>query len=152
MIRRFSSTSKIFSKKSCKEGIQFSWQTSIDLSQFKYMAVIDLYISAWPTDGKKLCHVSSNLTETCQSNPEGHVYTWLKKPSNRVKGIFLSPRRIHIVVVISSMFKLYTLEFYLLDREFTDEVKFFAKNLKYSDDIEVEIIVEFSNEKTSLYA
>ena len=46
---------------------------------------------------------------------------------------------------------MYTLEFYILDREFTDEVKFFIKNLKNSDVLEVEIIVEFSNEKTSLY-
>ena len=94
MIRRFSSTSKVFSKKSNNDGIEFSWQTSIDLSHFKYMAVIDLYTSAWPTDGKKLCHVSSNLTETSQCNPDGHIFTWLKKPTNRIKGICSNPEEL----------------------------------------------------------
>ena len=43
-------------------------------------------------------------------------------------------------------------EFYALDREFTDEVKFFVKNLKFSENLEIEIIVEFSNEKASISA
>ena len=45
---------------------------------------------------------------------------------------------------------IFLLEFHLLDRDFTDEVIFYAKNLKYSDNLEVEIIVEFSNIDTSL--
>ena len=87
MIRRFSSSSKVFTAKPTDDGCEFSWQTSINLSHFKYMAVIDLYTSAWPTDGKKLCHLSSNLAESSNCNPNGYLFTWLKKPSNHVKGI-----------------------------------------------------------------
>ena len=38
----------------------------------------------------------------------------------------------------------------MLERDHTDIVTFHAHNLKYSDAIEVEIIVEFSNEETAL--
>ena len=40
----------------------------------------------------------------------------------------------------------------MLDREFTDEVKFIAKNIKYNDHLEIEIIVQFSHEKTPLHS
>ena len=36
----------------------------------------------------------------------------------------------------------------MLDRDFTDEVKFFAENLKFLDTIEVEIIIEFVPDNT----
>ena len=42
------------------------------------------------------------------------------------------------------------LEYHLLERDYTDEVKFYVYNLKYTDSIEVEIIVEFSNDDNTL--
>lgn len=39
------------------------------------------------------------------------------------------------------------LEFHSLDRDFTDEVKFYAENLRFTNSIEVEIIVEFSTDE-----
>ena len=87
MICRFSSTSKVFTVKQLGHGCEFSWQASLNLSQFKYMAVIDLYTSSWPTDGSKLCNLSSNLTESTLCNPNGFIFTWWKKPQNRAKGL-----------------------------------------------------------------
>lgn len=87
MIRRFSSSSKVFVAKKYQNGFELIWQTSLDLSKFKYMAVLDVYTSSWPIDGKLLCHLSSNLTESSNCNPDGHIYTWLKKPASRVKGV-----------------------------------------------------------------
>lgn len=142
MIRRFSSTSKVFFAKETNYGCELIWQTTIDLSHFKYMALIDFYTTSWPIVGKNLCHISSNLTESSNCNPDGHIFSWLKKAQIRAKGYFHPQSQTYI----------FFLEFYALDREFTDEVKFFVKNLKYSENLDVEIIVEFSNEKTALFA
>ena len=68
-------------------GIQLIWQTSLNLNQFKYIAIIDFQTSSWPLDGKKLSHLSSNLNETSNCNPNGHIFSWLKKPNYHVKGI-----------------------------------------------------------------
>ena len=140
MIQRFSSRSNVFTAKPITNGCEFIWQTSLDLSNFKFMAVHDFYTTSWPNDGKKLSHLSSNLTDASECNHDGHIYTWLKKPVPRLEG----------VSVKSSIENNIFLEFHLLDRDFTDEVIFYAKNLKYSDNLEVEIIVEFSNIDTSL--
>ena len=88
MIQRFSSKSKIFTVKPSNDGCDFSWQASFDLSSFKYMAVLDFFTShSWPSDGKKLCHLSSNLTYSSECNQNGHIYTWMKKPSSHQKGL-----------------------------------------------------------------
>ena len=87
MIQRFSSHSKVFSAKQYENGCEFTWQTSIDLSTYKYMAVHDFYATSWPSDGKKLSHLSSNLTDPSICNPNGHIYTWFKKPIPRLDGL-----------------------------------------------------------------
>ena len=87
MIQRFSSRSKVFSVKQYEDGCEFSWQTSIDLSTYKYMAVHDFYATSWPNDGKKLSHLSSNLTDPSICNPKGHIYTWFKKPIPQLEGL-----------------------------------------------------------------
>ena len=86
MIQRFSSKSKVFTVKPLENGCEFTWNTSLDLSSFKFMAVHDFYATSWPTDGKKLSHLSSNLTDSSLCNPDGHIYTWLKKPVPRLEG------------------------------------------------------------------
>ena len=87
MIQRFSSKSKVFTVKQINDGCEFSWQTSIDLSLFKYMAILDFFIShSWSTDGKRLSHLSSNLTYSSECNQYGYIYTWTKKPSSHQKG------------------------------------------------------------------
>ena len=61
--------------------------------------------------------------------------------------------RLHIKKVIFSPYisnKCIVLEYHMLERDHTDIVTFHAHNLKYSDAIEVEIIVEFLNEETVL--
>ena len=86
MIKRFSSKSKVFSVTSSETGCFLKWQVSLNLKVFKYMSVIDFYTNSWPADGKKICHISSNLTESTNCNPDGHIFSWVKKPSMRVKG------------------------------------------------------------------
>ena len=133
MIKRFSSRSNLFVVKPFGNGCEFSWLTSLDLSQFKYMAILEIYSSSWATDGKHLCHLSSNLTDSSECNPAGHIHTWAKKPIPHYKGC----------ITYSAININFILEFHVLDRDYTDEVKFFAENLKFSSTIEVEIIVEF---------
>ena len=87
MIKRFSSSSKVFSIKPVENGCEFVWQTSLDLRSFKYMAIHDFYASSGPNDGKKLSHLSSNLTDSSLCNPDGHIYTWMKKPVPRLEGL-----------------------------------------------------------------
>ena len=86
MIQRFSSKSKLFSVKSVENGCEFTWRISMDLSPFKYMAIHDFYATSWPNDGKQLSHLSSNLTDDSPCNPNGHIYSWLKKPVPRLEG------------------------------------------------------------------
>ena len=86
MIRRFSSSSKVFIARETDDGCDLIWLTSFDLSNFKYMAIIDFYSNSWSINGKKLCHISSNLTESSNSNPDGHIFTWMKKAQPRSKG------------------------------------------------------------------
>ena len=86
MIRRFSSTSKAFVLKTKDNDLELTWHTSIDLRDFKYMAIVDFQITAWPSDGKKLCHLTSNLTESSYCNPDGHIFSWFKKPLIHNKG------------------------------------------------------------------
>lgn len=144
MIIRFSSTSKVFSVKPVGNGCQFSWQATITLSDYDYMTVLDFHTNSWSNDGKKLSHLTCNLTDSSLCNPNGYIYSWFKKPTFRLKGI--------LFLILKQTLTFNCSEFYSLDREFTDEVKFFADNLKFTDHVEVEIIVEFSNEKTSVYA
>ena len=90
MILRFSSRSKVFTVKPLSDGCEFSWQISLDLTLFKYMAVLELFTShSWPADGKKLCHLSSNLTYSSECNPDGNIYTWTKKTFSNHKGKIL---------------------------------------------------------------
>ena len=86
MIKRFSSRSKVFSVKPFGKGCEFSWRTHFDLSQYKYMALLEIISSSWPSNGQNLCHLSSNLTDSSQCNPDGHIYTWNKKPISHSKG------------------------------------------------------------------
>ena len=87
MIKRFSSRSKVFDVKPFGKGCEFSWRISLDLSQFKYMAVLEIYSSSWANDGRHLCHLATNLTDSTEINPAGHIHTWAKKPIAHYKGI-----------------------------------------------------------------
>ena len=89
MIIRFSSDSKVFSSKPVGNGCQFSWQATITLSEYDYMTVLDFHTNSWPNDGKKLSHLTSNLTESSLCNPNGYIFSWFKKPTINHKGIFL---------------------------------------------------------------
>ena len=89
MIRRFSSKSKNFKAREVHDGIELVWHTSLDLRFFKYMTIIDFQTSTWVINGKKLCHLSSNLTESSDSNPDGYIFSWFKKPQNLIKGLTL---------------------------------------------------------------
>ena len=86
MIKRFSSRSKVFQVKPFGKGCEFSWLTSLDLSQFKYMAILEIYSSSWAKDGKHLCHLASNLTDASECNPAGHIHTWAKKTISHYRG------------------------------------------------------------------
>lgn len=86
MIQRFSSKSNLFTVKEWRNGCQFSWHESLDLRPYKFMAIIHVYTTSWPIDGKKMSHLSSNLTDATSTNPDGHIYTWTKKHEPRLEG------------------------------------------------------------------
>lgn len=93
----------------------------------------------------KLFHLSCNLCQSSLSNPNGFIFSGTKLHIAN-KGIVIVGFKLHIL----SLYKDLLSEFYPIDREFTDEIKFFLRNIRVDRQTEIEIICEFSNAQSTI--